>query len=77
MQTSSLVSALSPPLDQQLLLALFQEFISLERRFVLCDWEPATLDGGQLGVQFGQGMGQDCRVARMSDRVTLYHIPHE
>ena len=44
----SLVSQISPPLDQSLAAALLPEFIDLERRFVLGDWEPATLNGGQF-----------------------------
>lgn len=37
-----------PPLDNQLVGGLVDEFISQERRYVLGDWEPATLDGGQF-----------------------------
>lgn len=44
----ALIKELSPPLEKQLLQQLLDEFISLERRFVLRDWEPATLDGGQF-----------------------------
>ena len=43
-----LVSELCPPLDGQLVRFLVDEFISQERRYVLGDWEPATLDGGQF-----------------------------
>ncbi len=42
-----MIKQLCPPLDQQLTSLLLDEFISQERRYVLCDWEPATLDGGQ------------------------------
>src|SRR6185437_1840320 len=38
----------SPPLDNQLAESLIKEFLDLERRFVLADWEPATLNGGQF-----------------------------
>src|SRR5258707_1337343 len=43
-----LVSQLSPPLDNFLATQLVDEFVSLERRFVQRDWEPAELDGGQF-----------------------------
>jgi hypothetical protein len=45
----TLIRRLSPPLDALLVGQLLDEFISLERRFVLRDWEPAELDGGQFG----------------------------
>lgn len=45
---AALLSALSPPLDHVLCEQLLDEFISLERRYLLRDWEPATLDGGQF-----------------------------
>jgi hypothetical protein len=45
---ATLVSSICPPLDVQLAEQLLDEFISLERRYVLRDWEPATLDGGQF-----------------------------
>jgi len=44
----TLLSRISPPLDALLAEQLLAEFISLERRFVLRDWEPAELDGGQF-----------------------------
>lgn len=44
----TLLAAIVPPLDQVLAEQLIDEFVSLERRYVLRDWEPATLDGGQL-----------------------------
>lgn len=43
-----LLSQLAPPLDFFLSTQLIDEFISLERRYVLRDWEPAELDGGQF-----------------------------
>ena len=47
--TATLLSRqLAAEVDEALADALFKEFISLQRRFVLCDWEPATLDGGQF-----------------------------
>ena len=48
MNVDSLVSQISPPLDKSLATALLTEFVDLERRFVLGDWEPATLNGGQF-----------------------------
>ena len=48
MNTGLLIPQVSPPLDRSLATALLTEFIDLERRFLLGDWEPATLDGGQL-----------------------------
>jgi hypothetical protein len=44
----TLVTALSPPLDRALTESLVDEFVSLERRFIQRDWEPAQLDGGQF-----------------------------
>src|SRR5262245_38863443 len=44
----ALANQLVPPLEKSLTEALLREYISLERRFVLRDWEPAALDGGQF-----------------------------
>ncbi|SRR6266700_144749 len=44
----ALIKQLAPPLDALLAGQLLDEFISLERRYVLRDWEPAELDGGQF-----------------------------
>lgn len=46
--TRTLVAQVCPPLDKTLTTQLVDEFMSLERRYVLGDWEPATLDGGQF-----------------------------
>jgi hypothetical protein len=43
-----LIWQLSPPLDSELIGRLIDEFISTEKRFVLRDWEPTQLDGGQF-----------------------------
>lgn len=51
---ATLVSQLAPPLDPSLTEALVDEFISLERRFVQRDWEPAQLDGGQFCEVLGR-----------------------
>lgn len=45
---NTLLAPICPPLDQRLADQMIDEFISLERRYVLRDWEPATLDGGQF-----------------------------
>src|ERR1700730_19180243 len=47
-EKAALVSAIAPPLDKFLASQLLDEFISLERRFIQRDWEPAELDGGQF-----------------------------
>jgi hypothetical protein len=43
-----IVQSISPPVDHLLANQLIDEFISLERRFIQRDWEPAELDGGQF-----------------------------
>jgi hypothetical protein len=48
MDAPSLLKQISPPLDSILAASLLSEFLDLERRFVLGDWEPATLNGGQF-----------------------------
>ena len=48
MDVSALLAQLSPPLDSVLIKSLLSEFIDVERRSVLGDWEPATLNGGQF-----------------------------
>lgn len=48
MNKDELLTQLAPTVDAQLARSLVEEFISLERRYVLGDWEPATLDGGQF-----------------------------
>jgi len=45
---STIKSAIVPPLDSKLTEQLLDEFESLEKRYVLRDWGPATLDGGQF-----------------------------
>jgi hypothetical protein len=39
---------ISPPVDRVLAALLLKEYLPLEKRFLLRDWEPATLDGGQF-----------------------------
>jgi hypothetical protein len=48
MDKKTLLNNLCPPLDNSLIGQLINEYNSLESRFVLRDWEPATLDGGQF-----------------------------
>jgi len=45
---SALAAAVCPPLDRMLADQLLSEYVSLENRYALGDWEPATLDAGQL-----------------------------
>jgi len=47
-ERAALARSLSPPLDGFLVGQLLDEFVSLERRFIQRDWEPAELDGGQF-----------------------------
>lgn len=47
-EQQTLVARLSPPLDIFLTEQLVKEFVSIERRYILQDWEPAELDGGQF-----------------------------
>jgi hypothetical protein len=51
---ATLVAQLSPPLDPTLTELLVKEFISLERRYIQGDWEPAQLDGGQFCEVLGR-----------------------
>jgi hypothetical protein len=43
-----MVAQISPPLDNLLSTQLVDEFVSMERRFIQRDWEPAELDGGHF-----------------------------
>ncbi|MFC1758469.1 hypothetical protein ACFL2H_06840, partial [Planctomycetota bacterium] len=45
---AQLIGQLSPPIDGVLAQQLVDEYVSIERRFILGDWEPAELDGGQF-----------------------------
>ncbi|HWY57935.1 MAG TPA: hypothetical protein VNZ03_25960 [Terriglobales bacterium] len=47
-EKATLIKELSPPLDKALTESLVDEFVSLERRYIQRDWEPAQLDGGQF-----------------------------
>jgi hypothetical protein len=59
MTPSEFLSNISPPLDNTLAHLMTDEYLSLERRYFLRDWEPATLDAGQF-----------CEIASRC----LYHI---
>jgi hypothetical protein len=45
---ATLVAKVAPPFDSFLATQLIDEFVSLERRYILRDWEPAELDGGHF-----------------------------
>lgn len=47
-EKAKLLAHLSPPVDHLLCSQLLDEFVSIERRFIQRDWEPAELDGGQF-----------------------------
>ncbi|MFX1521791.1 MAG: hypothetical protein ACFFCD_17940 [Promethearchaeota archaeon] len=47
MDERELINEICPPLDETLVRLLVAEFVAMERRYVLQDWEPAVLDGGQ------------------------------
>ena len=47
-EKATLVKELSSPLDKALTESLVDEFVSLEKRYIQRDWEPAELDGGQF-----------------------------
>lgn len=47
-EKSSLLTQLSVRLDSVLAEQLLSEYISGEKRYILREWEPATLDGGQF-----------------------------
>ena len=53
---STLIAKLAPPFHGDLARRLVEEFVSLERRFVLRDWEPAELDGGQFAEILGRAI---------------------
>ncbi len=43
-----IINQLSPPCERSLVIALVDEFVSMERRFIQRDWGVAELDGGQF-----------------------------
>lgn len=53
-EKQSLCSRLSPPFDDALTSQLVDEFVSIERRYILRDWEPTELDGGQFSEILGR-----------------------
>lgn len=44
----TIIARIAPPLDTLLATQLVDEFVSMERRYIQRDWEPAELDGGQF-----------------------------
>lgn len=87
-ERSQLISKLSPPLDHLLTSQMVDEFVSLERRYIQRDWEPAELDGGQfcevLGrILYHQDSGQlnhskdfeDCESYIKNEQVTHALLP--
>ncbi|MEQ7800538.1 hypothetical protein ABDJ41_12085 [Pedobacter sp. ASV1-7] len=47
-ERNSLITNISPPFDHLLATQFVDEFLSMERRFIQRDWEPAELDAGQF-----------------------------
>ncbi len=47
-ERGTLISKISPPFDNLLATQFVDEFLSIERRFIQRDWEPAELDAGQF-----------------------------
>jgi len=84
-EKQTLVAKLSPPLDGPLVEQLLDEFVSLERRYILRDWEPAELDGGQFSEILGRVVyhvdsGNLDRGRDFSDCVKYIHndqVPHQ
>lgn len=48
MDSQSILKQLCPPLDKILTEQLINEFLDAEQRYLLGDWEPHTLNGGQF-----------------------------
>jgi len=53
-ERNQLIQNITPPFDNILATRLVDEFISIERRFIQRDWEPANLDGGQFAEAAGK-----------------------
>jgi hypothetical protein len=53
-ERKQLIDNIVPPFDSLLATHLVDEFISIERRFIQRDWEPANLDGGQFAEAAGK-----------------------
>jgi hypothetical protein len=74
---TTLLSGVCPPLDRGLVDQLLSEYVSQEKRYILRDWEPATLDGGQFAeaaarIIYHQDSGK--LAARKSVDECLRHI---
>lgn len=48
MDANKVLEKIVPPLDNILASSLLSEFVEIERRYLLGDWEPTTLNGGQF-----------------------------
>lgn len=53
-EKATLAARLAPPFDAFLATQLVDEFVKLERRYILRDWEPAELDGGHFSEILGR-----------------------
>jgi hypothetical protein len=76
----SLLSGLCPPVDRPLAEQLLSEYISQERRYILSDWEPATLDGGQFveaaaRILYHQDSGRLDRRKKVDDCLKYVEAP--
>jgi hypothetical protein len=87
-EKTALLKSIAPPLDALLANQLLDEFISLEKRFIQRDWEPAELDGGQFAellarIVYHQDSGvlnpkkdfKECCEYIESDKVTHKIVP--
>ena len=87
---AELIQELVPPIDGLLAAQMIDEYISIERRFVLGDWEPAELDGGQFAeilsrILYHIDSGNlnytrsvsDCLMYLGNDNATHHHAPRK
>lgn len=87
---SDIIAGVSPPINQNLSESLIDEFISIEKRYIQRDWEPAELDGGQfceilsrilyhldsLNLNLSKPV-DDCLNYIENDSVTHNHLPRQ
>ena len=85
-----LIKEISPPIDALLAAQLIDEYLSIEQRFVLSDWEPAELDGGQFceilarilyhidsgNLNLGKGVNECLRYLN-NDQASHLHTPRK
>lgn len=88
MNPSDVVIQIAPPIDTVLAESLIQEFINIERRYVLGDWEPATLDGGQFAeiagrivyhidtANLNRRKGLDACLDYIEEEKNVHYFPH-